>query len=126
MRSLYFCSQATVFDSHCCVTGEAEAGSGGDQPARGIASRSLVETMDRGVVFYLRPGAVLFPIGSKDLPMPEKTHLRRVREALAQLAFILLRRPVAQRRVQPAAVVVTLQEVRDPAAQIVQVAVPLA
>ncbi len=57
--------------------------------------------MDRGAGFNLRLAFVFLPIGSKDLPMPEKTHLRRAHTALAELAFVLLRRPIPKRGMQP-------------------------
>jgi hypothetical protein len=69
------------------------------------------------------------PTPSIDLPMPKKTHSGCV-ESASQVALLslrqlleLLRRSIAQGRVQPAAIVILLDELLDVGAQIFQVAI---
>ena len=79
--------------------------------------------MGRGVEpFALRPPpAQAQPIGSIDLLMPKKTH-RRSRASSLRLGgpLELLGGPIAQRRMQAAAVVVALDEVFDVRAQVIE------
>src|SRR6266436_9587044 len=82
---------------------------------RGIASRKLIETMGGGGSRsrpQASPGRI--PHRTKDFLMPEKTHGRSLRHRRGVGALLeLLRRLIAQRRVQPAAIVVTLDELLD-------------
>src|ERR1700722_9167935 len=69
------------------------------------------------------------PIPSIDFPMPKKTHTGRANYASRfvlcshSLLLELLWRSIAQGRVQPATIVILLDELLDVGAQIVQVAV---
>src|ERR1035437_5714608 len=68
--------------------------------------------------YRLLPG-LLASIGTIDSPMPEKTHAcdRRCCRLVEQ-AFERLRRAVAERRVQPPAIVIPLDELADVGFQI--------
>src|SRR5580693_4397779 len=91
---------------------------------RGITSRRLIETMGRGAGFGRLPVLQKLPIGSKDLPMPEKTHSRSRRDRHCCLDLLkLLRWPIAQSRVQPAAVVIPINELGDVRSQMVEIPV---
>src|SRR5215813_2893148 len=91
---------------------------------RGIASRRLIETMVWGAGFGRLPVKQKLPIGSVDLLMPENTHSRSGSSYVRLCGLLeLLRRPIAQRRVQPAAVVVLLDELLDVRTQVFQLPV---
>src|SRR5882724_13254095 len=69
-------------------------------------------------------GWLLFPIGSIDLPMPEKTHPRARRGCFR--VGSLLELPwwnITQCRVQPLAIVILLDELQDVGAQVVEIRV---
>src|SRR5258708_38607337 len=121
---MVFPSQTTSSPPESSSAGEAEAGSGGDQPGRGITNRRLIETMVRGAGFGRLPVNQKLPIGSVDLLMPEKTHGRSGAGCLHLCGLLeLLRRPVTQRRVQSAAVVVLVDELLNGRRQVFQVPV---
>ena len=63
------------------------------------------------------------PFGSIDLRMPKKTHRRSRHAGAAGHLFKFFRRPIAQRRMQPAAIVVALDKVFDVATQMLQIAI---
>jgi len=80
--------------------------------------------MVRGAAFGRLPVNQKLPIGSVDLLMPEKTHCRSGASRLELCGLLeLLRRPIAQRRVQPAAVVILLDELLDVRTQVFQIPV---
>jgi len=83
--------------SLCCATMVPGRRSGGGlcwrATRQGITGRRLIETMVRGT------GSLRFPFGSIDIRMPEKTQLRSTSRRRGLLE--LLRRLIAQRRVQP-------------------------
>src|SRR5712691_13118162 len=91
------------------------------RPTRqGIASWRLIETMVRGAGF----GRLPFRVGSIDLRMPEKTHPRSSRGCFGIGSLLeLLRRQIAQCRVQPLAIVILLDELLDVGAQVVEIRV---
>ena len=65
-----------------------------------------------------------YHIGSKDLRMPKKTHGRSSRSCLGRGNLLeLLRRPITQGRVQPAAILVALDKLFDVDAQVIQIPV---
>src|SRR4029077_17086160 len=89
---------------------------------RGIASRRLIETMVRGAGFGRLPVSQRSHIGSIDLLMPKKTQARPVRSCGGVGRLLeLLGRPVAQRRMQSAAIVVLLDEGFEVRAQVIEV-----
>src|SRR5215471_6468896 len=90
---------------------------------RGIAGWKLIETMGVGGGSRSRPQASpgRIPHRTIDFLMPEKTHTRSQRNCLGCGLFELLRRAVAQRRVQPAAIAVTIDKVFDVRAQVIQI-----
>ena len=81
--------------------------------------------MVRGAGFGRLPVNQKTYIGSKDLPMPEKTHGRSMNSARrdGDGLFELLGRPIAERGVKPLAVVITLDEVFDVRTQMIAIAV---
>src|SRR5215469_17963667 len=89
---------------------------------QGIAGWKLIETMGGGGSRsrpQASPGRI--PHRTIDFRMPEKTQTRSQRNCLGCGLFELLRRGVAQRRVQPAAIVVTIDKVFDVRAQVIQI-----
>src|SRR6185369_11490399 len=89
---------------------------------QGITSRRLIETdgQKSGLRAALRFCDCI--IGSIVLPMPEKTH-RRASASCGGLELLLefLRRLVAQRRMQTAAIVISFNEGFDVAAQVLEI-----
>src|SRR5580693_522099 len=91
---------------------------------RGIAGRRLIKTMVRGAGSGRLPFYIESYIGWIDLPMPEKTHGRSHRLGRGTGVLLkLLRRPVAERRMEPNAIVVAVDEHRDISSQVIQVAI---
>src|ERR1700679_1693649 len=90
---------------------------------RGIAGRRLINTMVRGAGSGRLPFYTESYIGWIDLPMPEKTHGRAHRLDRGAGLLKLLRRPVAERGMEPNAIVIAVDECRDISSQVIQVAV---
>src|SRR5215510_473922 len=85
------------------------------RPTRqGITSRRLIETMGAGAGL----GRLLFRIGSIDLLMPEKTHARSGGKSVCCRLLEFFRWAIAQRRVQPVAIVIVLDELLDVRSQV--------
>src|SRR5216684_6338007 len=78
--------------------------------------------MGRGAGFGRLPVTQRSHIGSIDLLMPKKTHACPIRSWGGVCGLLeLLWRPVAQRRMQPAAIVVLLDEGFEVRAQVIEV-----